>query len=428
MVRLLRKSFEIERAEVPAVLASCALIGLAMCGYFTVRSVRETAGTLLGKDRVADLFLWTWVTSLAIVPAYGWVVARLRRAQFLPFVYGGVAVVLAGFGLAMQADPGNIRVMEMFYVFISVINLFVISVFWGFALELFAQEQTKRVFGLIAAGGSIGAFLGPWLTVGLVGTVGNSGILYLGAALFAGAIALQCVLLRIWSPQSGGEAPSERHDVPVGGRPMIDGLKLLFSSPYLLGIALFVILLSAVNTFLYFEQLQVVAIAFKDPVRRTQVFATMDGAVQTATFLLQVGVTGRIATRLGVTALIVSVPLAMIVGFLVLAAIGGFTTLAIVFCARRIGEYAFVRPGREMLFAAINTHNRYRVKHVIDVPVYRGGDALSSQANAMLTTAHWSPASVSVAGAVLSAAWALNAWWLGRRFKRSGGKLPYPIN
>jgi AAA family ATP:ADP antiporter len=303
---------------------------------------------------------------------------------------------------------------------ISVINLFVISVFWGFLLEIFAQEQTRRLFGVIAAGGSAGALLGPWLTTLLVTTIGNSGVLYMGAAFFAVAIGCQRVLLRVWSTQGSGNAVAAPHDTPVGGNPLIDGFKLLLTSPYLLGIVLFVILLSGVSTFLYFEQLRIVSATFTDVSQRTQVFATMDGVVQTVTLLLQIFATGRIATRLGVTTLLVIVPLAMIVGFLGLAATGGFAMLAFVFCARRIGEYAFVRPGREMLFAVIGNEDRYRVKHVIDVPVYRGADVLSSQVDTLLEGANLTPANVAVVGAGISAAWALNSWWLGHKLRTFG--------
>ena len=415
LARLLGRTTEIDRKEMPAVIASFLLIFCVMFGYFAVRSVRETAGTILGKDRVANLFLVTWIASLAIVPAYGWVVARFRRSVFLPIVYGAVAVALAVVGVMLQTDPQNVFVMEFFYVMISVLNLFMLSVFWGFLLEIFAKEQTKRLFGVIAAGGSAGALVGPWVTTLIVTHIGNSGILYLGASLFVVAIVCQRTLLIVWHRSRETHEVEVGHDEPVGGNPLIDGARLLFTSPYLLGISVFVILLSSVSTFLYVEQLRIVTETFKDHAQRTQVFAVMDAIVQTATFVLQLFVTGRIATRLGITTLLVIVPFAMIFGFLGLAAVGTFGMLAFVFCARRIGEYAFVRPGREMLFSAISTQDRYRVKHVIDVPVYRGGDALSSQVDSLLGHAGLSPAKVAVVGAGLAALWTINAWWLGRR-------------
>jgi len=415
LARFLGSTTQIDRKEMPAVVAAFLLIFCVMCGYFAVRSVRETAGTVLGRERVANLFLITWVASLAIVPAYGWVVARFRRSKFLPILYGLVALSLGLVGFMLSTDPQNVFVMEFFYVMISVLNLFMLSVFWGFLLEIFAREQTKRLFGVIAAGGSAGALVGPWLTTITVRHIGNSGILYLGASLFVVAIVCQRALLTVWHRAQETHEVQAGRDEPVGGNPLIDGFRLLLTSPYLLGIACFVILLSSVTTFLYFEQLRIVSETFQDSAQRTQVFAVMDAIVQTATLVLQLFVTGRIATRLGITTLLVIVPFAMIFGFLGLAAVGTFAMLAFVFCARRIGEYAFVRPGREMLFSALSTQDRYRVKHVIDVPVYRGGDALSSQVDSMLGHAGLSPAKVAVVGAGLAALWTLNAWWLGRR-------------
>jgi AAA family ATP:ADP antiporter len=418
LARLLGRTTQIDSKEMPAVIASFLLIFCVMCGYFTVRSVRETAGTVLGKDRVSTLFVVTWVASLLIVPAYGWVVARFRRSRFLPIVYAVVAASLALIGFVLSTDPKNVFVMEFFYVMISVLNLFMLSVFWGFLLEIFAKEQTKRLFGVIAAGGSAGALVGPWLTAGIVTHIGNSGVLYLGASLFVVAIVCQRALLNVWHRANETHEVNVSHDEPVGGNPLIDGARLLFTSPYLIGIALYVIGLSAANTFLYFDQLRIVSETFSDIQERTRVFAVMDAIVQTATLLLQLFVTGRIATRLGVTTLVVIVPFAMIFGFLGIAAVGSFAMLAFVYCARRIGEYAFVRPGREMLFSSLSTQDRYRVKHVIDVPVYRGGDAAIGKLDTFLGHAGMSPAMVAVVGAGLSALWMLNGWWLGRRHDR----------
>jgi AAA family ATP:ADP antiporter len=288
-------------------------------------------------------------------------------------------------------------------------------VFWGFLLEIFSQEQTKRLFGAIAAGGSAGALAGPLATTFLARHIGNSGVLYMGAAFFMLAVVMQRVLLHVWHSAPQTHAVRTGNDRPVGGNPWVDGARLLFTRPYLLGLATFVIFLASINTFLYFEQLRIVHDTFHDPTQRTQVFAAMDAVVQALTLVLQVFATGRIATRIGLVALVTIVPIAMVVGYLALAAVSTFSMLATVIIARRVGEYAFVRPGREMLFSAVRTEDRYRVKHVVDVPVYRGGDVLSSQLQNRLGALGWSPSAILVLGAVIAALWALNGWWLGRR-------------
>ncbi len=414
--RFLGRFARIEPKELPAVVTAFVLFFCVLGGYFAVRPVRETVGTILGGDRVSDLYLVTWVASIAIVPLYGWACSKFRRSAFLPWIYGAVALSLAGVGVAFDGDSTSAAVGEFFYVWISVLNLFIVSVFWSFLLELYDAEQTKRLFGVIAAGGTAGALVGPLLTDLIVGVVGNSGVLFMGAGFFVVAILCQRALLRIWTEArlGGGEKAADR---PMGGNPFA-GFSLLLKSPYLLGITLFVVLLASVNTFLYFEQLRLVSETFTDNAERTQVFARLDYIVQTLTILLQLFITGRVASRLGVVALLTIVPVIMVGGFIGLALVNTFGVLAVVFVARRVGEYAFIRPGREMLFSVVDTETKYKAKNLIDVPVYRGGDALSAQVKTALEAGGLASAGVALLGAALAAAWALNGLWLGRRQAR----------
>jgi AAA family ATP:ADP antiporter len=293
------------------VVAAFFLYFCLLGGYFAVRPVRETVGTLLGSDRVSDLFIATWIVSILIVPAYGAVCARLQRRVFLPWVYGFVAMALVACGVALLRDESNVVVGQLFYVMISVINLFVVSVLWSFLLELFDAGQVKRLFGVIAAGGTAGDLVGPVMTDVLVGRIGNSGILFVGAGLFSLAIVLQRVLLNLWARRTWAAAALPVEDHPMGGHPFA-GFTLVLKSPYLLGIALFVTLLASVNTFLYFEQLELVRATFSSTAERTQVFSRIDYVVQSLTILSQVLLTGRIASRFGVGALLTVVPLVMV--------------------------------------------------------------------------------------------------------------------
>jgi AAA family ATP:ADP antiporter len=418
--RLLRRVVQCDDYEAAVMIAAFILYFCVMAGYFSVRPVRETASTVLGSVRVSSLLGMTWIASMAIVPLYGWVVAHVRRSVSLPLIYGAVALMLALIGILLLLEPQNLRALQVFFVSISVLNLFIMSVFWSFLLEIFTREQTRRLFGVIAAAGTAGALTGPLLTMLLVHQIGNPGVLFVGAGFFVVAILCQRFLLRIWHQQGREQAEPVARDVPLGGNPMLDGLRLLLTSPYLLGIASYIILLASVTTFLYFEQLRVVAETFPDIATRTRVFGILDFIVQSCTLLLQLFLTGRIATRIGVIALLVIVPLAMVFGFLGLALLGNFTMLAIVMLGRRIGEYAFVRPGREMVFSGIGTADRYRVKHVIDVPVYRGGDFLAGKVQTGLAASGLSAAAVAVVGAAVAGLWALNGWWLGRRRETLG--------
>ena len=407
----------IERHELPAVAAAFCLFFCVMAGYFAVRPVRDTVGSIIGGERVADLWIATWAASLAIVPIYGTAVSRYRRGVFLPWTYGAISVALASVGVALRG-PGNIVVGEFFYVFISVLNLFIISVFWSFLLELFRSDQTRRLFGVIAAGGTAGALAGPLFTDVTVRTVGNSGVLFLGSAMFAAAIVWQRVLLALWK---GDDAPSAHApgtpppDTVIGGNPLA-GVAIVLRSPYLLGIALFIVLLATVSTFLYFEQLRLVALTFPDVEARTRVFARLDWIVQSLTIVSQIFLTGRIAARRGLVMLLTMVPAAMIGGFLILAAWNTFAVLAVIFMARRFGEYAFIRPAREMLWGPLGAETKYKAKNFADVAVYRGGDAVAAQFQQAVGNAGFGPQTIATLGAATAALWAINGLWLGRRY------------
>lgn len=411
--RLLTRLAPIEPRETRAVVAAFCLFFFMWAGYFAVRPVRETIGTVLGREQVANLWIFTAIFSVLIIPIYGAIVARFPRRIFLPATYGFVAAVLTGIGLAMQGGVIDPLLGKVFYVFISVVNLFLISMFWSFLLELFETGQTKRLFGVIAAGGSAGALAGPFVSDMTVETIGNSGILFMGAAFFVAAIFCQRILLRIWTDRTSA---AEREDRPIGGN-MFAGITLILRSPYILGIAGFVVLIATVNTLLYFEQLRLVEITFPDTTERTRVFARLDWIVQTLTVLSQIFITGRVAQRFGVTALLTLVPLAMVVGFLALAASGTFGVLAVVFILRRACEYAFIRPGREMLWGRLDKETKYKAKNTVDVPVYRGADAVAAQVNNAVAASGAGAVGVALLGAGVAAVWGLLGWWLGRTFE-----------
>ena len=416
----------VERREMPVVLVAFFLFFCVLGGYFAVRPVRETMGTIIGRDRVANLWLATWIVSLAIVPIYGAIVAKIRRSVFLPLIYGFVAIALSIVGAVLQANPKSVGVAQFFYVFISVLSLFLVSVFWSFMVELFDSGQAKRLFPVIAAGGTAGALVGPLFTDLAARTIGNAGILYVGAALFGVAVLLQAVLIRLWkrepeTRQERSETQGQPRDRAIGGNPFA-GVTLVLRSPYLLGIAAYVTLLATANTFLYFEQLRLVETTFADTQTRTSVFARIDWIVQSLTILAQLFITGRVASRLGVVVLLTIIPVAIFFGFVALAIWNSFAVLAVVIVLRRSGEYAFVRPGREMLWSPMTKETKYKAKNFVDVPVYRGADAVVAQLQRAIEGAGFGAQTVALFGAVGAILWTINGWWLGRRHDSSAGQ------
>lgn len=401
--------------EVPAVFGGFLLFFLLFTSYFMLRPVRETFGIAGGVDNLQWLFTGTFVATLVVVPLYGWAASRLPRRRLLPILYVASAAVMAGFATSLAVDPDNIWIARAFYVWLSVFNLFVISIAWSLMADLFERDQGHRLFGQIAAGASLGGLTGPLVSGFLVAPLGEAGLLFLSSGLLL--LTLLCVRYLIgWRDRVGPKA-EEGPLMPAPGRiggSIWAGLTLILRSPYLLAIAGFVLLLTTANTFLYFEQARIVEATFPDRTRQTQVFATIDAAVQSITILIQIFFTGRLAKRLGVTVLLVAVPATMMFGFGLLALAATFPVLVFVMMVRRIGEYALVRPGREMLFTAVDTETKYKAKNAIDTVVYRGGDAIAGWTYTAIVAVA-STGAVALAGAALAGLWGAVGFAVGRR-------------
>jgi ATP:ADP antiporter, AAA family len=412
--------FPANGAEARIVVAGFFLLFCVLGGYFAVRPVRETIGTILGRTATQNLWAFTALFAILIVPSYGWLVARVRRAVLLPSIYGFVAVAFVVTAQVFQGPAPDPQLAKIFYVAISVMNLLLVSVFWSFMLEMLSSEQTKRLFGFIAAGGTLGALVGPGATALFVKSIGIPGVLYLGAGMYVVAIVLSQVLMAQWrhiTPGAGsGPAQLSERERALGGNPFA-GFMLVLRNPYLLAIALFIAGISAINTFLYFEQLDQVEKQFEELAARTQVFASLDVTVQSLVIITQLTLTGFIATRIGVIALLVTVPFVMVFGLTVYATFGTFSVLAAAMVLRRWGEYALIRPGREMLFSKVDRESKYKAKNVCDVAVYRIADAGFAQVKKLLDVIGMGGTAQALTAAVVAALWAFNGWWLGRRFE-----------
>ena len=415
--RLLTRALGLQAHEARPVLGGFALFFLLFCGYFMLRPVRETMGITGGVDNLHWLFTGTFIVTLLALPLFGWVVARARRRRILPWTYGFLASNLLAFALVFAVQPDNLWVARAFYIWLSVFNLLSISLAWSVLADLFSNEQAKRLFGLLAAGASLGGLVGPILGTLLVGVVGHAGLVLLATLFLLGSIGAATYLQR-WRDRAPLPAEVEHpRSRPLGGNPFAGAGEVL-RSPYLLMLALFVVLLASISTFLYFEQARLVAQTFTDRTRQTQVFGLIDTVVQALAILTQLFFTGRIARRMGVGVLLVAVPLVMVAGFLWLALAPVFAVFVVVMVVRRAGEYALVRPGREMLYTVLPAEQKYRAKNFIDTVVYRGGDALSGWVKRGLDVLGEHPQLAMLIGAGIALGWAATGGWLGRRQRR----------
>jgi AAA family ATP:ADP antiporter len=414
----LARVFGIEPDEVATVAMGFAMFFLLFAAYFLLRPVRETMGIAGGVQNLQWLFTGTFVATLAALPLFGWVAARVPRRHILFWVFGFFASNLLLFALGFRLRPDDAWLARGFYVWLSMFNLVAISVAWSVLVDLLAASEARRLFALMASGASIGGLVGPLLGVLLVTAIGHAGLLVLSALLLAGSTL--CVhSLRRWRERHPGALRQEsqaRGHQALGGSPFAGATEVL-RSPYLLGIALFVLLLASVSTFLYFDQARLIEAAYPLKTDQTRIFGMIDIAVQSLAILSQVFITGRLAQRLGVGVLLVAVPLAMVAGFAWLAFAPTFAVLAVVMILRRSGEYAFVRPGREMLYAPLAPEAKYKAKNFNDTVVYRGADAVSGWVKAGVDALAQNPAVAMGLGALVAFGWMLTGASLARRYR-----------
>jgi AAA family ATP:ADP antiporter len=415
--RWLPKVVQVRPGETRALLWAFAYFFFLLAGYYVLRPLRDEMGIAGGIKNLPWLFTATFLVMLAMVPAFGGLVATLPRRVFIPAVYHFFAFNIAIFWVLLTFDIGKAPVARVFFVWISVFNLFAVSVFWSFMADLFASEQGKRLFGFIAAGGSLGALLGPALTVGLAVSLGPVNLLIVAVVLLEAAVfcamRLEASARQPRAAPPGARAAAARAEPPLGGG-WLAGIVLIARSPYLAGIALWVALLSLAGTFLYFQQANIVAAASDDPAVRTRIFATIDLAIGILTILVQFLATGRLITRFGVGAAAAFLPLVFCLGFVALW-LTPILWVVIAFQAlQRAANFAVSNPAREVLFTVAGREEKYKAKNVIDMVVFRGGDAVSSWLFHALRGAGLELGAISLATVPVTAAWLALALALGR--------------
>ncbi len=395
---MLKRIVIVDSGEVQPLLWSFAYFFCLLCSYYILRPVRDEMGIQGGVENLQWVFTGTFIAMLAAVPMFGAAVARFPRHRLLPMVYAFFIFNLLVFFALFKSRIAPTHAARAFFIWVSVFNLFVVSVFWSFMADLYTNDQARRLFGFIAAGGSAGAITGPALTASLVVPLGPVNLLPISALLLA--LATVCIhrLVRWAAVHADGphvvqERLSRREsqakdiargDAPIGGG-IWTGVTYALRSPYLLGICLYIWLYTTLSTFLYFEQARIVANAFAEPEGRTALFASIDLVVNVLTVLGQVFFTGRIVAWIGLPLTLALLPAVAALGFATLGLFPALGVLVAFQVLRRAGNYAIARPAREMLFTVVGREEKYKAKNFIDTVVYRGGDAVSGWVFAALT-------------------------------------------
>lgn len=410
----LQRLVNVEPGEQKAMLWAFCYFFVLLCSYYILRPIRDEMGIAGGVENLQWLFTGTFFAMLATVPLFGWLTSRYSRAVFLPMVYGFFIINLILFYFLFSSDIADVWVARMFFIWVSVFNLFVVSVFWSLMTDLFSDRQARRLFGFIAAGGTAGALVGPALTAALVKPLGPENLMLVSAVLLG--FAMLCIRQLIkWRSVYDDTEPSSDipTDNPLGGS-ILAGIRLVVKSPYLLGIALLMLLFTTLATFLYFQQAQIIRDAFTDPSERTAVFASIDLAVNLLTVLIQLFLTGRLVRWLGLPWTLALVPLLLALGFMALAMAPVLAVLAVVQIIRRAGNYAIMRPSREMLYVVLGREEKYKAKNFIDTTVYRGGDAISAWIYTGLRSLGLGLSGIALLAVPLAGFWAWLAYRLGR--------------
>ena len=435
IMQRLSKLLAIHRTELPPVLLSASYFFTVLCGYNFLRPVREAMGVSGGMNDLRWLFAVTSVVSLVVVLCFGGLVARTNRRKFIPIAYLLVIVCLllfsgilildiaSGGGLIGSSSETDLSrlVGYVFFVWLSVANLFVTSVFWAFMVDIYTVEQGKRVFAFIGIGGTLGALIGGWATSIISSNTESPylpvALMLTGAAFFGLSIFLVLLLDRI----TGSDAPSssiardfDSQKVPEVDGPFWEGLRAVLSSPYLLGIGLYVILMAISNTLIYFAQANIVFTNTDTFSERVAGFAQFDALAQALTLITQLFITTHLIKRLGVGWTLSILPAVTILGFATLSIWTAYGVMAIFQAVHRATRYAVARPARETLFSVVSTSEKYKAKPVVDVFLYRGGDLAGVGVEGAFAAIGLSISGIAGATSPLAGIWSLRSLRLAR--------------
>ncbi len=410
---MLYRLVDIRADELTALVWSFLYFFSLLCGYYILRPLRDEMGILGGVNNLPWMFTGTFIAMLAVVPLFGWVSSRYPRRRFLPAVYNFFIVNLLLFYVLFISGISQTYVAQAFFIWVSVFNLFVVSVFWSFMNDLYNQAQAKRLFGLIAAGGTLGAITGPALTAWLAQPLGTHNLLLVSTGFLL--LSIMCISkLSVWFDRQADLSKGTSYQTPMGGH-WLAGVSLVFRSPYLLGICLLILLYSTLSTFLYLQQASIIRDSFSNSAERTAVFAMIDLAVNILTVLIQLLFTSRLVRFLGLAWALALIPLLLILGFIALGIAPVLGVLIVVQVLRRAGNYAIMRPAREMLYSVLGREEKYKAKNFTDTVVYRGGDAVSAWIYDGMRSFGLDLSQIALIAAPLAGIWALVSFQLGIR-------------
>jgi len=426
-VRGLQRIVDVRAEEVAAMLCGCAYFFCVLSSYYIFRPLREEMGVAGGVRNLPFLYTGTLLGMLAVQPPFAALVAKLPRARFVPISYRFFLANLLIFFALMKAVPHHqlIWVGRVFFVWTSVFNLFVVSVFWGVMADVFRTSQGKRLFGFIGIGGTLGGILGSGITAGFAVHLGPPNLLLISAVLLelsVFSVRRLFAAARSAAAEGHGKATDEGNAV-IGGS-IFAGISHVARSPYLLGICLYMLLFTVGSTWLYFHQAALAGKTIGGSAERTAFFAQLDLAVNLLTLLTQAFLTGRLIKALGLVTAIALIPALSVVGFLTLGIAPVLAVFVVFQVLRRAGEFAVARPTREVLYIVLPREDKYKAKSFIDTFIYRAGDQIGAWSYAAMGAVGLGMATISFIAVPVSLGWCLIGLWLGRKHEALAAPLP----
>ncbi len=418
MKKLLQKFSLIKANELKATVASFVMVFTIMACYFILRPVRDSMASDWSDTEVSMLWNLQFFISIGIVSIYGLIISKIKFKNVVPIVYSSFSASFFGFYLITQNFTDPILVEKSFYIWVSAFSLFNLSVFWSFMSDTFDKEQGQRLFAIIGAGASLGAVIGPMIPALFAKQLGVQNLMLIAAGGLLLVIPLILYIYRLKISELNNQelrVDLAQHKLSSS---WFSGFNSTVTNPYLLGIGLFILLYVFIGSFVYFEQKNLLA-QYTRP-QRVVILGSIDWIINFSTFFMAFFVTGRIVKKFGMSITLSLMPLLLFIGMLILAFAPMVVILLGIQVVRRVGNYAVTRPAREMLFTQVTTDERFKAKPVIDIVVYRGGDAVSGSLFAVLTESFGlGLAAVSLVGAVIASFWTWIAIIIGKNYEKN---------
>ena len=417
--RLLNKLVPARPHEVKAFALAFLCNFVLMASYYLLRPIRDAMATVFGVGQLQDLFTGTLVLTLVCSPLFAWATDTFKLSRLLPGVFGFLVLNIIAFYFWFAAHPDSRWLAASFYWWFSVVNLFMVSVFWSLMVDVFTPNQAARLLPGIAGGGPLGAIGGSAIASLSVKGAGDNGVLLMAAAGLVGVIVLVGWLIREKRRMQDAreETQSSSMERRLHGN-FFDGFRVLFTSGYQINQALFMLLMTWIATIGYFLQTDLVAKAFSDVASRTQALANIDLVVNICSAAIAMLGLARVIKWFGVTGSLVLNPILTAISFVLLALSPTLLMLQATQAMRRIVQYGVARPSREICFTVVEQENRYKTKNIIDVVVYRFGDLSSAWVQAGLRAIGFGLSGILGVGVVACGLWAVSAWSLGSQYER----------